>query len=136
MRAARRSETPSAQVDAVASSYRIVLADLDPLIHGMVDDAIERQRDMSVVARVPALAALADAAYAAEPDAVIVGLRTRELPDECRQLMRDRPHAVVLGIAVGGFARLYVLTERELSEASPDEMLQAIRDAAPRPSLT
>jgi hypothetical protein len=114
------------------SSRRIVLADLTQLLADMVERAVESADDLVVVGRTRSLTELPGVANSTTADVVIAGLDAPGLVPACRQMLFERPRAMVLGVVEDlGRTFLYVLRPEEidLGELSPAEMVQVIRDS-------
>ena len=103
----------------------------------MVERALAHTDDMDVVGHAATVDDLLELARQTEPDVVIVGLHDSELPDECLDLLLERPRVKVLAIEEqGGRAQLFELRPEqiELGEVSPDEVVHSIRSAIRRPA--
>jgi DNA-binding NarL/FixJ family response regulator len=103
----------------------------------MVERAAARQHDVAIVARSASLDGLPELARRTDPDVLVVGLDSPELPAECVELLMERPRMRVLGIvAHEGTAWVYELRPEqiELGEVSPEDVVDLIRSAVQRPS--
>lgn len=101
----------------------------------MVEQAIGRQLDMAVVARCASLDGLLDAAVAANPDIVVVGVEGPNPPRVCLELMLEHRGVSVLGIeAQTGRAWLYELRleQIQMDEVAPTDVVRSIRAAVYR----
>lgn len=93
---------------------------------------------MAIVGTADSLAALLDVARTTEPDVAVVGIPGGGVPEDCVELLMERPRLKIIGIeAHDGRACLYVLRPEQvqIGEVSPDEVVETIREAARRPSL-
>jgi hypothetical protein len=125
-------------IEAALDPITIVHAELPQLVADIVERAIKRQLDMAIVGSVESLEALLDLARATEPDVAVVGIRGADIPEECLELLMERPRVKILAIeAHEGRAYLYVLRPEqvEIGEVSPEDVVETIREAARRPSL-
>jgi chemotaxis response regulator CheB len=114
---------------------RIIVVDMPRLVRDLIERAIVAQPDMTLLAVLESPRQMVQAARAMRPDFVVIGLKARALPTECRQLMAEHPTLRLLGIeAVAGEAHLYELRpHREaLGEVSPGDVVSVIRGAARR----
>jgi DNA-binding NarL/FixJ family response regulator len=131
-----RADSTTSRGDVI-ERFRILLVDVSRLVGEMVEGAVVRTNDMGVVGTT-SLDELLDTARASEPDVVIVGIDAHNgLPDECVDLLLERPRVKVLAIEErAGHARLYELRpERvEIGDVSPEEVVESIRAAVLRPS--
>lgn len=109
---------------------RIVLAELPPMLSGIVKETVSNQPDMTVVAEFSERSALLHALETGAGDVVIVG--TRE-PDELSvpiHVLAACPHIKVLMLETQGRrAALYELRphRRSLGDVSPRRLIEAIR---------
>lgn len=109
---------------------RIVLAELPPMLSGIVKDTVSNQPDMAVVAEFSERSALLHALETGGGDVVIVG--TKE-PDELSvpiHVLAACPHIKVLMLETQGRrAALYELRpqKRSLGDVSPRRLIEAIR---------
>lgn len=114
---------------------RIIVVDMPRLVRDLIERAIVAQPDMTLLAVLESPRQMVQAARAMRPDFVVIGLKAKALPTECRQLMAEHPTLRLLGIeAVAGEAHLYELRpHREaLGEVSPGDVVSVIRGAARR----
>jgi hypothetical protein len=101
----------------------------------MVEDTIERQQDMAVVARSASFDDLLDVAREVRADIVVAGLEDAALPRACLQLMLEQPGVSVIGIEAST-SRMWRfelrLEQVEIDEVAPTDVVTSIRDAARR----
>ena len=118
---------------------RIIVVDMPRLVRDLIERAIVAQPDMTLLAMLESPRQMVQAARAMRPDFVVIGLKAKALPSECRELMAEHPTVRLLGIeAVAGEAHLYELRpHREaLGEVSPVDVVSVIRGAARRVPFT
>lgn len=116
---------------------RIILVDVSRLTGELVERAVARTEDMSVVGRAESLDELHEVALDTDSDVAIVGLHDRVLPSVCLDLLLERPRMKLLAIEErAGQAWLYELRPEqvEIGEVSPDEVVETIRAAILRPA--
>jgi|SRR5262245_15751167 len=123
--------------ETLIEPFRILLVDMSRLVGELVEGAVVRSDDMGVVGRTSSLTELHELARETDPDVVIVGIGDDELPEECLDLLLERPRVKVLALQEhAGRARLYELRpERvEIGDVTPDEVVETIRAAVLRPT--
>jgi DNA-binding NarL/FixJ family response regulator len=101
----------------------------------MVEQTIERQHDMAVVAHCDSFDEMLEAARRYEPDIIVVGLEDGVLPRACLEVMLEHAGMNVLGIeSRGGRAWLYELRleQIQIDEVAPADVVHSIRGAARR----
>jgi len=95
-----------------------------------IEDAVAKARDIALMGELPAHAPLVRAVDDRDAHVVIFGTPTAGLPEECADLMNERPRTKVLTVERNGrSAVLYELrpVPVELGQVSPTALLDAIR---------
>jgi DNA-binding NarL/FixJ family response regulator len=111
-------------------SVRVLLMDMSPMLRQILRGLVHGHGGVRVVAEYPEMVPLRRVVEEHEADVVLFGHDSGRLPTECRELLEARPHTRLL--VVGNDGRRSTLYElrphREpLGEASPDDLLEAIR---------
>jgi len=109
---------------------RIVLAELPPMLSGIVKDTVSSQPDMAVVAEFSERSALLHALKTGGGDVVIVGTKEPDEPSVPIHVLAACPHIKVLMLETQGRrAALYELRpqRRSLGDVSPRRLIEAIR---------
>ena len=113
-----------------SNRIRIVLAELPPMLSGIVKDTVANQPDMTVVAEFSETDALLRALEAGGGDVVIVGTKEPDEPSVPIHVLATCPDIKVLMLETQGRrAALYELRphRRSLGDVSARRLIEAIR---------
>lgn len=108
------------------------------MLRDIFESTVDEQNDMKVVDILDSPRKLLQAAQQKRADVAIVGLEGAEVPHIWRDLLNKCPQMKVLAVAADGSrALLYELRPHKIpiGEASPDQLLDAIRDAVRKPPV-
>ncbi len=111
---------------------RVLVGDLPGLLADVVTHLLESQPDIALVGKGGGGDTLVAAAEQGQPDVVILGLASEELPPWGEQLLRRIPSLRVLGVTRDrGRGFLYEMRPQRaaLGELSPDGLVNAVRAA-------
>jgi len=118
------------ELDDSLDQIRVLLIDMAPMTKEFIRDAVAKARDIALMGELPAHAPLVRAVDDRDAHVVIFGTPTAGLPEECADLMNERPRTKVLTVERNGrSAVLYELrpVPVELGQVSPTALLDAIR---------
>jgi DNA-binding NarL/FixJ family response regulator len=113
-------------------SVRVLLMDMSPMLRQILRGVVHGHGGARVVAEYPEMVPLRGVVEEHDADIVLFGHDSARLPTECRELLEARPQTRLLAVGHDGRrSTIYELRpHREpLGEASPDELLDAIRSA-------
>jgi DNA-binding NarL/FixJ family response regulator len=114
---------------------RVLLA-LPRMVHEIVGSVLDEQPDIDVIAERVDRESLPAVAAATDPDLIIISVTsTRELADDCEDILRADPTRSVLAVAPARRQTLlYQLVPRiaPIGDLSPGGLLRAVRTYARR----
>jgi hypothetical protein len=125
----RRQRVPNLQ------ETRIIVAGTPRLLGDLLEDAIARQPDFNLVARLSSEREIVGHVRQFDADVVIIGLAADDLEETCGPLLRAFPHLVVISLTRDQRLLLrceLVLQVRERGEASIDGLVAEIRGSVRR----
>lgn len=114
------------------SHFRVVLAELPPLLEGILLEAFSHALDMEVMAVAASRADLAGCLHRASPDILVIGAADTHAASVASEFRRTHPALIVLAIAPTGERAVLFgrgATPTVLRDASATGMLTAIRDS-------
>jgi len=101
----------------------------------MVEQAIDLQHDMEVVAHCASLDDMLESAEQYDPDIVVVEIEDTVLPRACLDVMLEHPGVSILGLEARG-TRAWLcelrLEQVQIDEVAPSDVVDSIRNAARR----
>lgn len=105
------------------------------LLGEIITQVVAGESDMEVVGDLAEYSELLPAARETKADAVIIGLRNGELPDECVGLLDEHPRVVLVGVhGDGRHAFVHALRPERvpIGDVSPATLVEALRTAVRR----
>jgi DNA-binding NarL/FixJ family response regulator len=120
-----------------AQPIRIVLAEMPPKLHDIIEAIVAPHPDLRIVARVVGRDGLLAAVNSTSADVMILELHDAESPSVLDGLLYECPRLKVLATTSDGrgtFVRELLPNEVALGDLSPEHLLVAIRMVHPNPS--